>query len=156
MFLNKGHWHIYTYIFYASWLFRKKCVLHIVTKNARSSKFCICSCNFYFLHPNLQIDELKTQAVVIAAPFAFTFGLLSSTLAVKLAIPEYIWRYAVLEFALVAMLLHLFYSWLQLKAIYAVMVSSVIGFGLAMTLNELYIRYTFWRLQIPREDNIVS
>lgn len=36
----------------------------------------------------LQIQEMKTQAVVIAAPFAFTLGLLASIFAVLLGMAE--------------------------------------------------------------------
>ncbi|KAK1408613.1 hypothetical protein QVD17_40539 [Tagetes erecta] len=101
---------------------------------------------YFLLIEQLLINNLKTQAVMIAAPFSLTFGLLSSTFAI-LATKKHIWRYAVLEFAFLGITLYLLYSLLHLEAVYAVMLSSVIGFGLALSLNALYIRYTVWRAQ---------
>jgi len=40
-------------------------------------------------------------------------------------------------------------------AIYAILLSSVLGFGIAMAINYAYIQFVTWRLQVSHDDNPV-
>ncbi|CAA2979488.1 Hypothetical predicted protein [Olea europaea subsp. europaea] len=96
---------------------------------------------------------MKNQALIIAPPFSFAIALTASIFAVILAIKDHIWTYATLEFALVALTLHLFYSMLHIPPVYAILLSSVLGFGVAMSINSLYNRYISWRVQVAENSS---
>ncbi|CDY47182.1 uncharacterized protein LOC103851193 isoform X1 [Brassica rapa] len=111
-------------------------------------------CYFFFLE-HLLIRDLKSQAIFVAAPFSFTLALLASTFAVVLAIREYMWTYAALEFALVALLVHLLYVTFGLPVVYSMLFAGILGFGMAMCLNQLYICYASRLVRVPQNRNLV-
>ncbi|XP_043709613.1 uncharacterized protein LOC122658636 [Telopea speciosissima] len=113
-------------------------------------------CYFFFLE-QLLVHEMKSQAVLFAAPFSITLGIMGSVFAVSLAIKEYTWTYTALEFVFVAVTLHLFYSLLHLKPVYSILLSSFLGFGIAMAVNSLYLHIYAWRVQVtltPGNSNL--
>ncbi|KAL0691655.1 hypothetical protein Bca4012_091334 [Brassica carinata] len=104
-------------------------------------------CYFFFLE-QLLIRDLASKAVYIAGPFSLTLGFLASVFASVLAIREYIWTYAALEFALVGILV-------RLPAIYAILFAGILGFGIAVCLNSLYLYYFAWRVRVAQNSNPV-
>ncbi|KAL1195624.1 putative E3 ubiquitin ligase SUD1 [Cardamine amara subsp. amara] len=112
------------------------------------------ACYFFFLE-RLLIRDLGTQAIFVAAPFSFTLALLASTFAAILAIREYIWTFAALEFALVALLVHLLYATLRVPVIYAMLFAGILGFGMAMCLNLLCVFFSSRLARVRQNPNLV-
>ncbi|XP_073152689.1 uncharacterized protein [Henckelia pumila] len=110
---------------------------------------------YFFLLEQLLLPDLKTNALIVSAPFAFTLGFTGSVFAVILAIKEYIWTYTAVEFALLALILHIFYALLHLSPVLSILIASGLGFGLTMFLNSLYIRFFSWRVQAAQSNNRV-
>ncbi|KAL2930478.1 Elongation factor 4 [Bienertia sinuspersici] len=101
------------------------------------------------------IQDLKTRAIVIAAPFAFSLGLVASVLAVLLAIKEYIWTFAAVEFAFIAIILCLLYNVLHLNPVYSLLLSSILGFSITLSLNSIYIHMFYWRVSaVDNSSNV--
>ncbi|XXG83334.1 hypothetical protein AAC387_Pa10g1113 [Persea americana] len=111
-------------------------------------------CYFFFLE-QLLVDDLNSQAINIAAPLSFSLGLLSSISAIFLASKDYVWSYSAFQFVLVALFLHLFYSVLQVNAVYAILVASLVGLGTAASVNSLVV-FLAWRNQAPWSQTNIS
>ncbi|GAB2233033.1 hypothetical protein Droror1_Dr00002246 [Drosera rotundifolia] len=71
---------------------------------------------------------MKSQAIMIATPFSFALDLMASLFAVNLAIRENRWTLVALEFALVAVLLRIFYSIPSIGPECVMLYSTLLGF----------------------------
>lgn len=46
-----------------------------------------------------------------------------------------------------------FFSQFHLSAIYSILLASVVGFGISMSLNSLYMQYFTWRVQVAQNNS---
>jgi hypothetical protein len=107
---------------------------------------------FCFLE-QLLVDDMKVRALAIALPFACILGLLTSVTASSMVNKEYIWAYSAFQFAVVILCAHIFYTVLRLQAIYAIILSSFTGSGIAMSMNSLLLEYLTRRARVMRISN---
>eukprot|EP00246_Nothoceros_aenigmaticus_P012849 TRINITY_DN4163_c0_g1_i2.p1 TRINITY_DN4163_c0_g1~~TRINITY_DN4163_c0_g1_i2.p1 ORF type:complete len:531 (+),score=55.82 TRINITY_DN4163_c0_g1_i2:243-1835(+) len=99
---------------------------------------------FCFLEQLLVMD-MGSSALVIALPFSCVLGLLASVTASTLVSKRYVWLYAGFQFTLVILFAHLFYSLIGVEAVLAILLAAFAGFGIAMSVNAIFLEYLNWR-----------
>ncbi|XVF07926.1 hypothetical protein REPUB_Repub06bG0181400 [Reevesia pubescens] len=86
---------------------------------------------FCFLE-QLLVSKMKSGAIAISLPFSCILGLLASMTSTTMVRRKYAWIYATIQFGLVVLSAHLFYSLLHIQAVLSVLLSAFIGFGSTM------------------------
>uniref|UniRef100_A0A2P2M0S5 Protein binding protein n=1 Tax=Rhizophora mucronata TaxID=61149 RepID=A0A2P2M0S5_RHIMU len=100
---------------------------------------------FGFLE-QLLVRNLGSGAMAISLPFSCILGLLASMTSTTMVWRKYVWVYATVQFALVVLFAHLFYSMLLHKqAISSVLLATFTGFGVTMCGNTALSEFFRWR-----------
>ncbi|KAF8009031.1 hypothetical protein BT93_J0117 [Corymbia citriodora subsp. variegata] len=99
---------------------------------------------FCFLE-QLLVGKMGTNAIAISLPFSCVLGLLSSMTSSTMVKSRYIWIYASLQFSLVVLFAHIFYTLVRLQAVLAVLFSTFAGFGIAMSVSSIIVEFLRWR-----------
>ncbi|XWS59689.1 hypothetical protein CRYUN_Cryun08bG0143500 [Craigia yunnanensis] len=86
---------------------------------------------FCFLE-QLLVSKMKSGAIAISLPFSCILGLLASMTSTTMVRRKYAWIYGTIQFGLVVLSAHLFYSLLHVQAVFSVLLSAFVGFGSTM------------------------
>ncbi|KAK4780525.1 hypothetical protein SAY87_016631 [Trapa incisa] len=95
---------------------------------------------FCFLE-QLLVGKLGTGAISISLPFACVLGLLASMSASTMVKSRYVWFYASIQFALVVLFAHIFYSLIHLQAVLSVLFATFAGFGVTMSGSSILVEF---------------
>ncbi|XP_044473362.1 E3 ubiquitin-protein ligase MARCHF7-like [Mangifera indica] len=113
---------------------------------------------FVFLE-QLLVGKMKSGAIAISLPFSCILGLLASLASTTMVRRKYVWIYAVIQYGLVVLSAHLFYSLLHLQALLSVLLAAFAGFGITMCVNYFLgevlswrIRWATWSSQQPQTE----
>ncbi|KAM7279079.1 hypothetical protein ACFE04_006213 [Oxalis oulophora] len=98
---------------------------------------------FCFLE-QLLVGKMGASAIAISLPFSCVLGLLSSMTASTMVKRKFIWVYASVQFVLVVLFAHLFYSLVQLQSILSILLATFAGLGLAMCGSSVIVEYIRW------------
>ncbi|XP_050212463.1 uncharacterized protein LOC126664224 [Mercurialis annua] len=99
---------------------------------------------FCFLE-QLLVGNMGTGAIAISLPFSCVLGLLSSMISSTMVKRRFVWVYASVQFALVVLFAHVFYSLVDLQAVLSILLATFSGFGVAMSGSSILVEFLRWR-----------
>ncbi|XP_043705308.1 uncharacterized protein LOC122655147 [Telopea speciosissima] len=99
---------------------------------------------FCFLE-QLLVMKLGTGAIAMSLPFSCILGLLASMTSSTMVKRRFVWVYASVQFALVVLFAHIFYSLLHMQAVLSILLATFGGFGVTMSGNSIIVEFLRWR-----------
>ncbi|CAN4120319.1 unnamed protein product [Withania somnifera] len=99
---------------------------------------------FCFLE-QLLVGKMGTGAIAISLPFSCVLGLLASMTSSTMVKRRFVWAYASVQFALVVLFAHIFYSLVRVQAVLSILLSTFAGFGVAMSGSSLLVEFYRWK-----------
>lgn len=102
---------------------------------------------FCFLEQLLVFDN-GTSALAISLPFSCILGLLASMTSSTMVRGKYSWIYASIQFALVVLFGHIFYSIIHMRAMLSIILATFAGFGITMSGSSVIVEVVRWRRRL--------
>ncbi|KAJ8768767.1 hypothetical protein K2173_023671 [Erythroxylum novogranatense] len=99
---------------------------------------------FCFLE-QLLVTRMGTSAIAISLPFSCVLGLLSSMISSTMVKRRFVWVYASVQFALVVLFAHIFYSLVAVQAVLSILLATFAGFGVAMSGSSILVELLRWK-----------
>ncbi|KAL3616431.1 hypothetical protein CASFOL_039821 [Castilleja foliolosa] len=99
---------------------------------------------FCFLE-QLLVGKMGSSAIEISLPFSCVLALLASTTSSIMVTRRFVWVYASIQFVLVVLFGHIFYSFAHVQAVVSVLLSVLAGFGVTMGLSSTLVEILRWR-----------
>uniref|UniRef100_A0A165ZXZ2 RING-CH-type domain-containing protein n=1 Tax=Daucus carota subsp. sativus TaxID=79200 RepID=A0A165ZXZ2_DAUCS len=86
---------------------------------------------FCFLE-QLMLSDMGSHAITLSLPFSCILGLLASMTSTTMVRRTYTWMYALVQFGLVVLFGHVFFSVLRVQVVLSIFLATFAGFGGAM------------------------
>ncbi|CAH8362371.1 unnamed protein product [Eruca vesicaria subsp. sativa] len=99
---------------------------------------------FCFLE-QLLVENMGTGAIAISLPFSCILGLLASMTASTMVMRRFVWIYASVQFALVVLFAHVFYTLVKLQPVLSVLLSTFAGFGVCICGSSVMVEFVRWK-----------
>lgn len=99
---------------------------------------------FCFLE-QLLVGKMSTGAIAISLPFSCVLGLLSSMTSSTMVKRRFVWVYASIQFALVVLFAHIFYSLIHVQAVLCILLATFAGLGVSMSGSSIIVEFLRWK-----------
>ncbi|KAK7279359.1 hypothetical protein RJT34_24408 [Clitoria ternatea] len=107
---------------------------------------------FCFLE-QLLVSSMGSGAIAMSLPFSCILGLLASMTATTMVRRNQVWLYATVQFGLVVLAGHLFYSLVHMQAVLAILLATFTGFGVVMCGATILMEILKWRRRSLAQSN---